>query len=164
MKAGPENYRERIVGVQRRIRAPRAFLYAAWTDPARFVCWFGPKAWTVERCSLDVRIGGEWRAWLKRGDGASICVGGVYTEVEPERRIAFTWDNDERGRASEVTSLVSVEFVDCSDGVEVCITHRELSTGQAVDMDVGWNSTLDSLEQYAGESKGHDFRRQEEDQ
>jgi hypothetical protein len=44
--------------------------------------------------------------------------------------------------------MVTVEFLDCEDGVEVCITHRELTTGQAVDMDVGWNSTLDSLEEY----------------
>ena len=163
MTAGPETYRERIVGVRRRIRATRAFLYAAWTDPARFVHWFGPKAWTVERCALDPRTGGEWRVWLKRGDGASICVGGVYTEVEPERRIAFTWDNDERGRPTETTSLVTVEFLDCADGVEVCITHRELTMGQAVDMDVGWNSTLDSLEEYA-RIEWHHFRPKEEDQ
>jgi len=150
MAADPEAKRERIVGVRRRIRANRAFLYAAWTDPARFVRWFGPKAWEVDRCQIDARPGGTWRAWLRRGDGASICVGGVYTEVEPERRIVFTWDNDEQGRRTDVTSLVTVEFVDLADGVEVSITHRELSTGQAVDMDVGWNNTLDSLEAYAG--------------
>jgi hypothetical protein len=46
-------------------------------------------------------------------------------------------------------SVLTVEFLDCEDGVEVSVTHRELTTGQAVDMDVGWNSTLDSLEEYA---------------
>jgi uncharacterized protein YndB with AHSA1/START domain len=148
MTANPAGQRHRIVGVRRRIRATRAFLFAAWTDPARFVRWFGPKAWTVERCEIDARPGGTWRAWLKRGDGASICVGGVYTEVEPERRIVFTWDNDERGRPTEIVSLVTVEFAEMADSVEVSITHRELSTGQAVDMDVGWNSTLDSLASY----------------
>ena len=148
MTSNLEGQSERIVGVRRKVRATRPFLFRAWTDPARFVCWFGPKAWSVERCEIDARPGGAWRAWLKRGDGASICVGGVYTEVEPERRIAFTWDNDERGRPTEVTSLVTVEFTEIADGVEVSITHRELSTGQAVDMDVGWNSTLDSLEAY----------------
>ena len=90
-------------------------------------------------------------------------MGGVYTEVEPERRIAFTWDKDERGRPTETTSLVTVEFLDCADGVEVCITHRELTMGQAVDMDVGWNSTLDSLEEYA-RIEWHHFRPKEEDQ
>ena len=148
MTADLEGQGGRIVGVRRRIRATRAFLYGAWTDPARFIRWFGPKAWSVERCEIDARPGGAWRAWLKRGDGASICVGGVYMEVEPERRIVFTWDNDERGRPTEVTSLVTVVFTEVADGVEVSITHRELSTGQAVDMDVGWNSTLDSLEAY----------------
>lgn len=148
MTANLERQGDRIVAVRRRIRATRAFLYRAWTDPARFVCWFGPKAWSVERCEIDARPGGAWRAWLKRGDSASICVGGVYIEVERERRIVFTWDNDERGRPTEVTSLVTVEFTEMADGVEVSITHRELSTGQAVDMDVGWNSTLDSLEAY----------------
>jgi uncharacterized protein YndB with AHSA1/START domain len=87
----------------------------------------------------------------------------VYTEIKPERRICFTWDNDERGRPTDITSLVTVEFLDCSDGVEVCVTHRELSSGQAVDMDIGWNSTLDSLEEFAG-LEGHYFRREEEDE
>jgi uncharacterized protein YndB with AHSA1/START domain len=150
MTANLEGQREKVVAVRRRIRATRPFLYAAWTDPARFVRWFGPKAWTVERCEIDARLGGRWRAWLKRGDGASICVGGVYMEVQADRRLVFTWDNDERGRPTDVVSLVTVEFVEFADGVEVSITHRELSTGQAVDMDVGWNSTLDSLEAYVG--------------
>jgi uncharacterized protein YndB with AHSA1/START domain len=108
-----------------------------------------PRHGRSSAAKIDARPGGTWRAWLKRGDGASICVGGVYTEVEPERRLVFTWDNDERGRPTEVMSLVTVEFAEVPDGVEVSITHRELSTGQAVDMDVGWDTTLDSLAAYA---------------
>jgi uncharacterized protein YndB with AHSA1/START domain len=66
----------------------------------------------------------------------------------PTSGFVFTWDNDTQGRPSNTLSIVTVEFLDCVDGVEVRITHRELTTGQAVDMDVGWNSTLDSLEEY----------------
>jgi uncharacterized protein YndB with AHSA1/START domain len=122
----------------------------------RFVRWFGPKAWTVDRCEIDARPGGSWRAWLKRSDGAGVCVGGVYTDVEPDRRIVFTWDNDSQGRpnATDTLSMVTVEFIDCQEGVEVCVTHRELTSGQAVDMDVGWNSTLDSLEEYVMKEGG----------
>jgi hypothetical protein len=43
---------------------------------------------------------------------------------------------------------VTVELSDRADGVEISITHRELSTGQAVDMDAGWNNSLDSLEEF----------------
>jgi uncharacterized protein YndB with AHSA1/START domain len=165
MKAGREAQRDRVVAVRRRIRATRAFLYQAWIDPARFVSWFGPKAWTVERCEIDARPGGVWRAWLRRGDGAQICVGGVYTEVEPGQRLVFTWDNDARGRRTDTLSIVTVEFIDCADGVEVSVTHRELATGQAFDMDVGWNSTLASLEEYASAKRQDDsnFHSEEED-
>ena len=145
---GPNHGATGSFGVRRRIRASRSFLFKAWTDPVRFVRWFGPKAWAVERCEIDVRPGGSWRAWLKRSDGASVCVGGVYTDVEPDRRIVFTWDNDAQGRPSNTLSIVTVELLDCMDGVEVCVTHRELTSGQSVDMDVGSNSTLDSLEEY----------------
>jgi uncharacterized protein YndB with AHSA1/START domain len=148
MTADIEFQRDRVVGVKRRIRASREFLFKAWTDPARFVRWFGPKAWNVDRCEIDARPGGTWRAWLKRGDGTSVCVGGVYVAVEPDKRIAFTWDNDPQGRPSDTLSVVTVEFTDRAGCVEVCLTHRELTTGQAMDMDVGWNSTLDSLEAY----------------
>lgn len=148
MSADAEGQRDRIVGVRRHIRATRAFLFQAWTDPARFIRWFGPQAWSVERCEIDARPGGSWRAWLKRGDGGIICVGGIYTQVELDRQIAFTWDNNEQGRAAGVTSLVTVTFVDVADGVEVSITHRELGTAQAVDMEVGWNSALASLDNY----------------
>jgi uncharacterized protein YndB with AHSA1/START domain len=152
MTENPGAQRDRVVSVRRRIRTSRAFLFQAWTDPARFVRWFGPKAWTVERCEIDARRGGSWQAWLKRGDGASVHVRGVYTDVELDRRIAFTWNAG--GGQPEVASIVIVEFDDCVDGVEVRITHRELATGQAVDMDVGWSSTLDSLEEYVKTEAG----------
>jgi uncharacterized protein YndB with AHSA1/START domain len=113
--AATEFQPDRVVGVSRRIRASRAFLFKAWTEPDRFVRWFGPKNWTVERCELDTRPGGAWRVWLKRSDGAGICVGGIYTDVIPDRRIVFTWDNDAQGRPSKTLSIVTIEFVDCTD-------------------------------------------------
>jgi uncharacterized protein YndB with AHSA1/START domain len=130
-------------------------LFRAWTDPARYVRWFGPKAWTVEHCEIDARPGGAWRAWLKRGDGASVDVSGHYTDFDPDHRIAFTWNAE--GGQPDTLSLVTVEFLDSLEGVEIRVTHRDLATGRAVDMDVGWNSTLDSLEEYVRAEKDYVF-------
>src|SRR5262249_7761395 len=118
------------------------------TDPRRFARWFGPKTWTVERCELDPQTGGSWRAWLKTDKGSTVCVGGVYLEFEPHRRVVFTWDTKPDGGHGESFSLVTIELLERADGAEICITHRELTAGQAVDMDAGWNNTLDSLEEY----------------
>jgi hypothetical protein len=41
-----------------------------------------------------------------------------------------------------------VDFRDVAGGVEICLTHRKLGTAQAVEMEAGWNSTLDSLEDF----------------
>jgi uncharacterized protein YndB with AHSA1/START domain len=101
--------RNRVVAVRRWIHAPLKFLFQAWTDPARFSRWFGPRGWTVERCEVDARPGGAWRAWLKTGKGASVYTGGVYLEVEPHRRIVFTWDTNVEGGAADTLSIVTVD-------------------------------------------------------
>jgi uncharacterized protein YndB with AHSA1/START domain len=155
MTALAESALDRLVVVRRRFRASREFLFQAWTDPKRFARWFGPKGWTVDRCEVDARPGGNWRAWFRRSNGATAYVGGVYSEVELDRRIVFTWDTSPEGGEPEALSVVSVEFRDESDGVEICITHRKLGTDQAVDMDVGWNNTFDSLEEYVAAQAGH---------
>lgn len=75
-------------------------------------------------------------------------MGGVYSEVEPDRRLVFTWDTNPQGSEPESLSVVSIEFRDASEGAEICITHRKLGSAQAVDMDAGWNNTFDSLDEY----------------
>ena len=149
MTRAGQGERNRIVVVRRRIDAPLAFLFQAWTDPARFARWFGPKGWTVERCEVDARPGGAWRSWFRTGSGASVYTGGVYIEVEPERRIVFTWDTNVAGAEPDLLSVVTVEFAEEPGGVEISITHRKLATAEAIDMDAGWNNTFDSLQQYA---------------
>src|ERR1700737_4433035 len=147
MTPAAESTRE-VVAVRRLFRAQRRFLFRAWTDPALFAKWFRPKGWTVDRCEVEARAGGSWRAWFKRRDGAMVYVGGAYSEVEPDRRIVFTWDTNPESARPESLSEVTVEFHDVAGGVEICLTHRELDTAQAVEMDAGWNNTLDSLEDF----------------
>jgi uncharacterized protein YndB with AHSA1/START domain len=139
---------EKIVTVRRTVRRARAFLFSAWTDPKLLAQWFGPKTWTVERCELDSRVGGRWRACLRRGDGGSVYVGGTYLEIDAPERLVFTWDTDPDGQNTELLSVVTVSFTEAADGVEIVITHRKLGAAEAVDMDAGWNNTLDAFEAF----------------
>ncbi len=65
----------------------------------------------------------------------------------------FTWEfpTAEADREPNV-SIVTVTFIEDGDGTVLQIEHQKLTSGQAVDMDIGWNSTLDALQQYINDS------------
>jgi uncharacterized protein YndB with AHSA1/START domain len=79
--------------------------------------------------------------------GGELSIGGKYLEVVVPERLVFTWEFPKEGVTPQVT-IVSVNFLDRSDSTEIVLEHRKLSSGQAVDMDVGWSSTFDSLARY----------------
>jgi uncharacterized protein YndB with AHSA1/START domain len=126
----------------------RSKLFQLWVDPMHLSNWWGPVSWTVIRCELDVRPGGRWRTWLMTSRGEERSIGGQYVEVVVPERLVFTWEFPGGDEASAQVTVVSVNFVDRSDETEIVLEHRKLSSGQTVDMDVGWSSTFDSLTRY----------------
>jgi uncharacterized protein YndB with AHSA1/START domain len=82
--------------IKRRLNAPPAKVYAAWTDPAQLARWFGP-ADTINdsvKATLDVRVGGKFRASFTGcmdGNTEYHEVGGVYREVVPNEKLVFSW-------------------------------------------------------------------------
>ena len=57
--------------LQRRLNAPPARVFEAWTDPKKLVRWFGPAETVPEtvRAEMDVRVGGRFRASFTTRDG-----------------------------------------------------------------------------------------------
>ena len=83
--------------VKRHINAPRERVYAAWTDPRQLKEWFGPANVETHNVIADVRPGGEFRWDLQNSEGEKMTARGEYREVQPLRKIVFTWrwDDDE---------------------------------------------------------------------
>ncbi len=140
--------RDRVVSLGRSYPLVRERLFRAWTDPVELAKWWGPQGWRVVRCELDVRPGGRGQTWFELPDGSSRSVGGVYCEVAVPGRLVFTWDGGQEGAPAEELSIVTVEFLEEAGWTTVSIRHHKLTTGAAVDMDAGWNSTLDALGAY----------------
>lgn len=143
-RVGP---RARRVDVARVFACSPQVLFTAWTHAETFARWWGPKGWQAYDCVLDLRPGGRWRSSFRRPDGADIHIGGRYLEVVPHERLSFSW-NSYGTLATDDESLVEIEFVDLGDQTELRITHTKLTTGEAEDMDIGWVSALDSLQDY----------------
>lgn len=138
-----------LVVVQRLLPMNRERLFTLWTDPIHLARWWGPAGWRVTRCEVDLRLGGEWRTWLLTARGEERSIGGRYLEIESPQRLVFTWEFPESnpGALPQVT-VVTVTFEARGSSTLLAIEHRKLSSGQSVDMDIGWTSTLESLANY----------------
>ena len=133
--------------IKRLIHAPRDRVYAAWTNPAQMKEWFGPKSVQTHDLVADVRVGGKYRWDLSNSEGEKMTARGEYRELQPGRKIVFTWQWDDDEDWENHISVVTVELSDCEGGTELRLTHENLPNEQSRDgHSGGWMSALDKLE------------------
>jgi uncharacterized protein YndB with AHSA1/START domain len=136
-----------------RIAASPETVFAYFTDPAKMVQWMGTEA------TLDPRPGGVCRI-NPSGHAAML---GEYVEVDPPRRVVFTW-----GWEAEVFStppqstLVEVSLVPDGEGTVVHLLHRRLQPEAVAVHRTGWEHYLPRLALVAegtnaGPDPWHDF-------
>ena len=135
--------------IKRFINAPRARVYAAWTDPAQLKQWFGPENVQTRELIANARVGGEFAWDLTNPEGEKMTCLGEYRELQPGKKIVFTWQwqNDEDW--TNHTSTVTVELSDRDGGTELRLMHEQLPNERSRDgHNEGWNSALDKLEKF----------------
>jgi uncharacterized protein YndB with AHSA1/START domain len=134
--------------LKRRLNAPPAKVYAAWTDPEKIARWFGPSqvvAGSV-RADIDARIGGRYRVSFKMQDGEHHEVAGRYHEMIPNQRLTFSWAWHS---TPERESQVTVSLKPDGDGTLLTLHHEQLFDLASRDgHESGWIGTLDKLEKY----------------
>jgi uncharacterized protein YndB with AHSA1/START domain len=130
--------------LKRRLKAAPERVYAAWTDPAQLVRWFGPDSGAVTRAEAEARVGGRYAIIFQTQDGEKHHVSGVYREVVPGERLVFTW----AWRSTpDRESLVTVELRPDGEGTSLTLTHERFFDEPARDRHrEGWTGSLDKLE------------------
>ena len=142
----------RTVRLVRVFDAPRERVFDAWTVPEQFVAWMCPPGFGLDRCELDVRTGGAWRAHGYKPDGTHFAKGGVYLEVKRPERLVFSWahhadDSYSSPRGHETT--VEVTFRAIGNKTELTLVQ-----GTFVDVpnfnghNEGWKGSFDKLSVY----------------
>ena len=152
--ATPQPKQDTALEIRRIFNAPREEVFQAWTDPQAVARWFGPKdGYRVEAEELDLRVGGRYRFALQppegdagyAGDGAVTRAGGVYTVVDPPRRLAFTFTWEEGGMDIGETS-VTIDLYERGEMTELVLTHEGLPSEEArLAHGEGWNGSLERL-------------------
>jgi uncharacterized protein YndB with AHSA1/START domain len=132
--------------LKRRLNAPPAKVFAAWTDPKKMKNWMGPEGVVGISCDIDARAGGRYRLVMRAPNGEEHDVSGVYREVVPDQKLVFTWAWKS---TPERESLVTVALKPDGDGTLLTLTHEQFFDEKAREGHTrGWTGTLDKLEQY----------------
>jgi uncharacterized protein YndB with AHSA1/START domain len=134
--------------LKRRIKAPPARVFAAWTNPEKLAAWFGPENTSIDsvRAEMDVTVGGHFRASFTTAEGEYHEVGGVYREVVPDRRLKFTWAWH---TTPERESLVTITLTPDGEGTLLTLHHEQFVDEPTRDNHKrGWGGCLDKLERY----------------
>ena len=74
---------------------------------------------------------------------------GEYRELQPGKKIVFTWQWEDEEDWENHVSIVTVELDDADSGTELRLTHEQLPNEESRDGHTrGWNSALDKLEKF----------------
>jgi uncharacterized protein YndB with AHSA1/START domain len=134
------------LNVQRLIRAPRARVFHAWTNPDDILKWFGPGDCRALEARVDLRVGGSYRFRVLT-HGMEMDLLGVFHEISAPSRLVYTWQFKGGPPPDMPETVVTVEFVEQDGGTEVRIKHEKLPTPEAREQHrIGWEGCCDKLD------------------
>lgn len=129
-----------VIEIRRWLPAPAAEVFRWWTEADRMREWMSPVG-TVE-AQVDLRVGGTLRI-VMRSEGTVIEHLGEYVEIDPPRRLVFTWASPFTGAEP---SLVTLELEpEGADATQLLLVHSRLPESVAKSHRDGWGTMLDRL-------------------
>ena len=130
--------------------APPAHLFDAWTNAGALGQWMRPYDMAVVSAEADLRIGGYFRVALRGREGETVIFG-EYLDVEPPRRLRFTWESQVTfGRPTIVTLALSGRGADEAETL-VELTHDRLHDDLSVERhNAAWQELFAQLADYLG--------------
>jgi uncharacterized protein (TIGR03086 family) len=109
--------------------------FALLTEPERL------RRWQAISARVDLRAGGDYRWTVIPGSHA----GGTFVEVEPGRRLVFTWGWEGPGGLPPDASTVIITLEPAEGGTTVRLVHEGLTEEEGAGHLQGWAHYLDRL-------------------
>jgi uncharacterized protein YndB with AHSA1/START domain len=142
---------EKLIEVNRIFDAPLETLWKAWTEPERFMKWYGPKGFTAPTCEIDLCKGGRHLWSMQSPDGNKMYFTGSYLEVTPMERLVFTDSGSDAegnvlgmGEGMPESMDVTVTFEHTEGKTTVNVSHMGYGPG-AEYAAMGWEQAFDKL-------------------
>ncbi|MHA7222033.1 TIGR03086 family metal-binding protein [Arthrobacter sp. RHLT1-20] len=109
--------------------------FALITEPERL------RRWKAVAARVDLRVGGDYRWTVTPGHSAM----GTFTEVEPGKRVVYTWGWEGDSQLPPGASTVTVNLEAVDGGTTVQLIHEGLTAEQEVGHAEGWTHFLARL-------------------
>jgi uncharacterized protein YndB with AHSA1/START domain len=135
--------------IERTYQAPIEAVFEAFTSEHVMRRWWHVRHdWETTEATVDLRVGGGIRVVMHDPHkDVEHGGGGEYTEIDPPRRLVFTWMWDRDRDKEDRRSLIEIDFEEVDGGTSVRFTHSGLLDAETVrDHEEGWNLCFDLLE------------------
>jgi uncharacterized protein YndB with AHSA1/START domain len=132
------------IRIERTFSARAQTVFDAWTSVEVLRRWWHAETdWETPHAELDLRVGGALRITMRDPHrGQDYGGGGEFTEIDPPRRLAFTWTWDDDPSTQQ---LIEVDFTDHGDRTTVVLTNSGIPAQAKDDHIVGWQNSFDNL-------------------
>lgn len=153
--------------ISREFAAPRSLVWQAWTEPERFIAWFGPKGMKMKLIKMDLSPGGMTHYSMETPDGKLMWGKAVYREIVPPMKLV--WLNSFSDANGGITrhplstdpwplQMLTVVTLEEKAGKTTVTIHwtpfdstqeeRDTFEKGRGSMTMGWTGTLDQLTAY----------------
>jgi uncharacterized protein YndB with AHSA1/START domain len=136
--------RRHVLEIRRTFAAPPERVFEAFRDPTLLKAWAAPDEHRNERVEQDFRVGGSYRREMRFPDDSIHVLVGVFREIDPPRRLAYTyrWET-----LPMPETLVEIDLVETAGGTELRLVHSGFPDGDlAGGHDSGWQQCFHRLQ------------------
>jgi uncharacterized protein YndB with AHSA1/START domain len=123
-------------------------VFRSLTDAAELEAWWGADdMYRTFDWVIDLRPGGKWSARARGADGMESTVDGEYIEVDPPRRLVYTWRPSWDDYA---VTTVQYELQPTATGTRLLVTHTGFGDRAmaAAGTGEGWKRVLEWMGEY----------------
>jgi uncharacterized protein YndB with AHSA1/START domain len=128
------------------LEAPPANVFQTLSDADEIRRWFGPEGYTPTHVDLDLREEGTYRITMRPLQGEDFHIRGVFREVVPAERLAFTFVYEEPG-PDDVETLVTLTLSEPTSGLtELALEQSGFATEDRLKLHRGgWEDSFERL-------------------
>ncbi|HEY1569988.1 MAG TPA: SRPBCC domain-containing protein [Pseudonocardiaceae bacterium] len=133
------------IRLERTFHARAQDVFDAWTSVEVLRRWWhAGRDWETPHAELDLRPGGAIRITMRDPHrGVNYGGGGEFTEIEPPRRLAFTWTWDDDPSTQQ---LVEVDFTEHGEHTTVRLTNSGVPGRSTEGHVAGWEVSFVNLD------------------